>query len=56
MQQCPDCGRVYDESDYAGCPYCDGYDDGIDHDNVIVYDREAGEAKVVPKSEAHLYE
>lgn len=24
MQQCPDCGRVYDESEYARCPYCSG--------------------------------
>jgi len=23
MQQCPDCGRVYDESEYSGCPNCD---------------------------------
>ncbi len=22
MQQCPFCLKVYDESDYAGCPYC----------------------------------
>ena len=25
MQMCPDCGRVYDESEYAKCPRC--YDD-----------------------------
>ena len=24
MQQCPDCGRVYDESEYTHCPYCGG--------------------------------
>ncbi len=24
MSQCPYCGKVYDESDYAVCPYCDG--------------------------------
>lgn len=26
MQMCPDCGRIYDESDYAKCPYCDTED------------------------------
>lgn len=25
MQMCPDCDRVYDESEYCHCPYC--YDD-----------------------------
>lgn len=24
MQMCPDCDRVYDESDYSRCPYCSG--------------------------------
>lgn len=24
MSQCPECGRVYDESD-GGCPWCEGY-------------------------------
>ena len=24
MQMCPDCGKVYDESDYGYCPYCSG--------------------------------
>lgn len=24
MQMCPNCDNVYDESDYAGCPYCAG--------------------------------
>ena len=22
MQMCPECGRVYDESEYTKCPYC----------------------------------
>ncbi len=22
MQMCPDCNRVYDESEYTRCPYC----------------------------------
>ena len=24
MQMCPDCGEVYDESEYSHCPYCFG--------------------------------
>lgn len=24
MQTCPDCEKVYDESEYCGCPYCSG--------------------------------
>lgn len=24
MQMCPDCDRVYDESEYTSCPYCSG--------------------------------
>ena len=24
MQQCPSCGKVYDESEYTHCPYCSG--------------------------------
>lgn len=24
MQMCPDCEKVYDESEYAQCPYCSG--------------------------------
>ena len=24
MQQCPDCGKIYDESEYTHCPYCSG--------------------------------
>ena len=27
MQMCPDCGEVYDESEYAKCPYCHSDDD-----------------------------
>lgn len=32
MQMCPDCEKVYDESEYAHCPYCSGelYDDDDD--------------------------
>lgn len=55
MQQCPECNRMYDESESALCPYC-YYDDGLDHENVIVYDKKEKKAKVVPISEAHLYD
>ncbi len=24
MTMCPYCDKVYDESEYAGCPYCSG--------------------------------
>lgn len=24
MQMCPDCDKVYDESEYGICPYCSG--------------------------------
>jgi len=54
VQQCGDCLKVYDESEYAGCPYCS--DDGDDYTHVIVFDKEAGEAKSVPREDAHLYE
>ena len=41
MQMCPDCERVYDESEYGQCPYCHpyDYDDGRER-TVIVYDRD----------------
>lgn len=54
MQMCPECGRVYDESDYALCPNC--YDSDTSEQDVIVFDHELGKAKVVSKSEAHKYE
>lgn len=25
MQMCPNCDRVYDESEYSRCPYCHEY-------------------------------
>lgn len=24
MQMCPNCDKVYDESEYSSCPYCSG--------------------------------
>ena len=54
MQMCPFCGEVYDESEYVGCPSC--HPDNDDETTmVIVYDREEGRAKAVPKSEADKY-
>lgn len=54
MQQCGDCLKVFDESEYARCPFCS--DDEDDYTHVIVFDKAAGVAKSVPKDEAHLYE
>lgn len=54
MQMRPECGGIYDESDYALCPNC--YDQYSSEPDVIVYDRELGEAIIVPKSEAHKYQ
>lgn len=54
MQQCGDCLRVYDESEDAHGPFCS--DDGDNYTHVIVFDKEAGLAKSVPKEDAHLYE
>ena len=25
MQMCPNCGKVYDESEFTHCPYCYGW-------------------------------
>lgn len=31
MQMCPNCDKVYDESEYTHCPYCSGeLDDSLD--------------------------
>ena len=36
MQMCPDCGLIYDESEYAHCPYCDGILDPDDDDEEYI--------------------
>ena len=54
MQMCGVCMKVYDESEYAKCPYCNRDKDEYTH--VIVFDKKTGKAKSVPKEEAHLYE
>lgn len=53
MQMCGECMQVYDESEYAKCPYCS---DDEQPKYVIIYDKKAGIAKSVPEEEAYLYE
>lgn len=53
MQMCPNCDKVYDESEYAKCPRC--HPDRKKEQTVIVFDKRDGKAKSVPKSEAHKY-
>lgn len=49
MQTCGECGKVYDESEYAKCPYCYGDDYGtMIH---IVFDDAAGEVKELTDEE-----
>lgn len=48
MQMCPHCGQIYDESDYAKCPYCtdegvldfDGMEELVDPGYEYVYDED----------------
>ena len=57
MQQCPSCGRVYDESEYSHCPYCSGELSGRgfsprDYEiQVKWYDKKLGRNRWVSKSE-----
>jgi len=51
MQMCGECMKVYDESEYAKCSFC--YKEKDEYMHVIVYDKEAGIAKSVPKEEVH---
>ena len=41
MQMCPNCDKVYDESEYSKCPYCHKEDHG-ERIN-IVYDDNTGD-------------
>ncbi len=43
MTMCPNCNRVYDESEDSRCPYCSSFPDNRIQYN-IVYDDERGEA------------
>ena len=55
MQQCPNCGSVYDESDYTHCPYCKtrkrgrGY--GSLESKIFLYDKEKERNRWVSESE-----
>lgn len=40
MQMCPNCNKVYDESEYSRCPYCHKNDE-VERIN-IVYDDKQG--------------
>lgn len=53
MQMCPECENIFDESE-GSCPYCE--EEKGDYEYSIVYDRNAGEAIVVPKEDAWQYE
>ena len=55
MQMCGDCGKIYDESEYSKCPHCHGFGYADEGDEVIVYDKKEGRAKIVPKKDAYLY-
>lgn len=56
MQMCPNCDRVYDESEYSRCPHCYSYDEDYGRERtVIVYDRDEERAKYVLEPEAEKY-
>lgn len=55
MQMCPNCDKIYDESEYSSCPYCHNDEDYRSERDVIVYDRDENRAKCVPESEAEKY-
>lgn len=48
MQMCPDCGKIYDESEGL-CPFCHDFDDR--ETNYIVYDSKLGEALSLSEQE-----
>ncbi|MDD4509375.1 MAG: hypothetical protein PHY23_00420 [Oscillospiraceae bacterium] len=52
MQMCGQCNKVYDESEYAKCPFCSKEE----YTHVIVFDKNDGTAKSVPQEDAQLYE
>ena len=47
MQMCPECGYVYDESEYTKCPKCYGYD----YFPTIAFCRNKNNNKLVIKKE-----
>ena len=42
MQMCPNCNKIYDESEYSKCPFC--HDEDTRPVYHIVYDRDLGKA------------
>ena len=44
MKQCGTCLKIYDESEYACCPYCEGLlyddDDDFEDDEIEMYDKD----------------
>lgn len=50
---CGNCNKVYDESEYAKCPFCSKKKCESTH--VIVFDKREGVTKTVPREEAHLH-
>ena len=57
MQQCPNCLKVYDESEYTHCPYCSGELRGRRSSSrsfevrVKCFDKKLGRNRFVSKSE-----
>ncbi len=49
MQMCPDCNKIYDESEYSHCPYC--YREDSRESYHIVYDDKLGEALTLSDAE-----
>ncbi len=49
MQMCPECEKIYDESEYCKCPYC--HPEGYGEQHYIVYDADIGKALELTKSE-----
>lgn len=49
MQMCPECGRLYDESENATCPFCYRYDPRPTYH--IVYDSDQGKALTLTDEE-----
>ena len=49
MQMCPNCNKVYDESEYSKCPYC--HDNNYGEKINIVYDDNIGEVSELTDEE-----
>ena len=57
MTQCPDCLKIFDESEYTHCPYCSGELSGRRSSSrdfeaqIKFYDKELGRNRWVSQSE-----